>query len=136
MDFSICKLCNTEHHVKSGSFTRHLKKEHQLSYKDYLIKTEYNGVPPKCQCEQLDIFHKVKNGNSYNYLAEDEDVGIRLLTDFSIDDYEIEIKSTYIMKKQGGIVVLNAKRRAVEKTGKKYILILDKDYSEFAKLNK
>lgn len=325
MGFSICKLCNTEHHVQSGAFSRHLKKEHNLSYKEYLIKTKYNGVSPKCQCgfcnkepefyrgsfkthatghknhqylkkqhiknygiptcptcssdierwhrgkpakycshtcipsqwnqekiketvkkkygvdnvfqadevkkkieekvdrvenskkarktkknkykngnhdpekmrravrkkygvdhisqlrknriasskrmikynsnpknhylskkykntnlyyqssyeleflelcEDLGIIHKVKNGNSYNYLEENQDFGTRLLTDFSIDDYEIEIKSTYIMKKQGGMLVLNAKRRAVEKEGKTYILILDKDYSEFLDINK
>ena len=31
MAVSICRLCNTEHHVQSGFFTRHLKEEHSLS---------------------------------------------------------------------------------------------------------
>jgi len=48
-----------------------------------------------------------------------------------MNGYEIEIKSSWIMKKQGGPSVLFTKRDAVENTGKKYILILDKDYSEF-----
>ena len=51
------------------------------------------------------------------------------MTDFSIDNYEIEIKSSYIMKKQGGIDAVFAKKKAVETSGKKYIFILDKDYS-------
>jgi ribosomal protein L34E len=80
-------------------------------------------------CESLNILDRVKNGNSYEYL--DKDIGHRLLTDFSINDIEIEIKSTYILKKQGGLKVLNAKRKAVESNNKKYIVILDKDYSEF-----
>ena len=46
-------------------------------------------------------------------------------------DFEIEIKSSYILKRQGGLKKLFAKKRAVEITGKKYIFILDKDYREF-----
>lgn len=57
-----------------------------------------------------------------------------MITDFSINNYEIEIKSSWILKKQGGIKKLNEKRKAVELAGKQYIFILDKDYSEFLEI--
>ena len=59
----------------------------------------------------------------------------KLITDFSIDNYEIEIKSSWIMKKQGGIEKVFEKKKAVEKTGKVYLFILDKDYTQFLNLN-
>lgn len=81
-------------------------------------------------CESLNILNKVKNGNSY--LLEDN--VHQTLTDFSIGDYEIEIKSSWILKKQGGVKKMNEKRKAVEAVGKRYIFILDKDYSEFEEI--
>jgi hypothetical protein len=84
-------------------------------------------------CEKMNIFDRVKNGNMYDFLPEESDYGFRTITDFSIDDIEIEIKSSYILKKQGGESVINIKRSAVERAGKKYLLILDKNYSEFEK---
>lgn len=81
-------------------------------------------------CEKNNILNRVKNGNVYDFLPEDSDHGFRTITDFCIGDTEIEIKSSYILKKQGGDKVLNIKRNAVESTGKKYLLILDKKYSE------
>ena len=44
---------------------------------------------------------------------------------------EIEIKSSYILKIQGGIQKIFAKQRAIEHKGRQFIFILDKDYSEF-----
>jgi len=82
-------------------------------------------------CEKNNILNRVKNGNVYDFLPEDSDHGFRTITDFCIDDTEIEIKSTYILEIQGGDIVLNIKRSSVERTGKKYLLILDKKYSEF-----
>jgi len=38
------------------------------------------------------------------------------------------------MKKQGGVSKLFAKKEAVECTGKKYIVIMDKDYTEFLEI--
>lgn len=46
-------------------------------------------------CESIGIIHKVRNGNTYYYINK---IG-GLLTDFCIGNYEIEIKSTYIMEK-------------------------------------
>jgi len=81
-------------------------------------------------CEKINILDKVNNGNRYSYSDH------FYFTDFSIDNYEIEIKSSWIMKKQGGIEKVFEKKEAVEKTGKKYLFILDKDYSEFLKIYK
>lgn len=85
-------------------------------------------------CEKNNILDKVKNGNIYNFLPEHTDYGFRTITDFCIGDIEIEIKSTYILEKQGGDVVIDIKRKAVESTGKQYLLILNKEYSEFNKI--
>jgi hypothetical protein len=84
-------------------------------------------------CEKLNILDKVENGNVYNFLLEDTNFGFRTITDFCIGDTEIEIKSTYILEKQGGQNIIEIKRRAVESDCKKYLLILDKKYSEFDK---
>ena len=54
--------------------------------------------------------------------------------ELSIDDTEIEIKSSYILDKQGGETMLDKKRKAVQESGKNYLLILDKNYKEFLNL--
>ncbi len=87
-------------------------------------------------CEKMNILDRVKNGNIYNFLPEESDYGFRTITDFCINNIEIEIKSTYILEKQGGDFVIDIKRKAVESAGKKYLLILDKKYSEFEKIIK
>lgn len=84
-------------------------------------------------CERNNIFDKVKNGNIYDFLPEESDYGFRTITDYSIGDLEIEIKSSYILEKQGGYDVIDIKKSAVERAGKKFLLILNKDYSEFEK---
>lgn len=84
-------------------------------------------------CERNNIFDKVKNGNIYDFLPEESDYGFRTITDYSIGDLEIEIKSGYILEKQGGYDVIDIKKSAVERAGKKFLLILNKDYSEFEK---
>lgn len=84
-------------------------------------------------CERLNILDRISNGNSYKYLNKNSRK--RLLTDFCLDNkFEIEIKSSYIMKKQGGISEIFNKKESVEFKGKKYIFILDKDYKEFLSL--
>lgn len=94
---------------------------YQSSYEYYFL--EY--------CEKNKIIDKVKNGNIFNFLESEHKFGIRTITDFSVDNIEIEIKSSYILEKQGGYDVIDIKKRSVERSGKKYLLILDKDYSEF-----
>jgi hypothetical protein len=88
-------------------------------------------------CERNEVLDRISNGSSFNFINEDKQYGQRYMSDFGLDnEYEIEIKSTYILKKQGGIKVLMAKKNAVESAGKKYIFILDKDYSEFLNIIK
>jgi hypothetical protein len=87
-------------------------------------------------CEKNNILGRVKNGNVYNFLPNESSCGFRTLTDFCIDDIEIEIKSTYILEKQGGQDIIDIKRSAVERASKQYLLILDKHYEEFDKVIK
>lgn len=86
-------------------------------------------------CEKLGIIDKINNGNIYTYIVCDNKHR-RIITDFSIGNLEIEIKSTYILEKQGGIDKLNKKKDLVEMKGNKYILILDKKYDEFDEIIK
>lgn len=46
----ICKICKEEHDYVSGFFNRHLEESHNMSLEDYVILTDYNNVPPKCEC--------------------------------------------------------------------------------------
>lgn len=104
-------------------------------YKDteltYQSSYEYDFLE---YCEKNNILDRVENGNIYNFLPEELDYGFRTITDFCIGNIEIEIKSTYILEKQGGYEVIDIKRKAVESAGKQYLLILDKDYSELQKI--
>lgn len=83
-------------------------------------------------CEAKGILSCIENGHSYKYL--DKMHGRNLITDFSYQNYEIEIKSSWILEKQGGIEKIEAKRSTVENSGKNYILILDKNYQEFLEI--
>lgn len=86
-------------------------------------------------CNKKSILNQLKNPKTFKYLKEDRFAGIRHLPDFQFgDDYIIEIKSTYIMNLQGGEKVIEAKRRAVEASGIKYLLILDNCFDKFDKL--
>lgn len=110
------------------------KKNHRIKkYKNteiyYQSSFEYDFLE---LCEKNTILSRISNGSSFNFINDDMQYGHRYMSDFCFDNkYEIEIKSSYIFKKQGGIKVLMAKKNAVESADKKYIFILDKDYSEF-----
>lgn len=82
-------------------------------------------------CEKNKILNRIRNGNVYDFLVEEYNYGFRTITDFSIDDIEIEIKSSYILEKQGGQKIIDIKKKSVERKGKTYLLILDKNYKEF-----
>ncbi len=46
-----CKICNKEFlNNLAGSLTIHIKDEHNLELKDYIIKTEFNDIAPQCAC--------------------------------------------------------------------------------------
>ena len=128
---------------RQNSSKRMIKNNSLFDFKNYFKVKKYKETDLCYQslyeyhfleyCEKNNILDRVKNGNVYEFLTEENEYGFRTITDFCIDDMEIEIKSTYILEKQGGDIVLNIKRDAVERTGKKYLLILDKKYTEFDK---
>lgn len=108
-----------------------LKYYNTKKYNDFLY---YQGLYEKHfldLCNEIGIIDEIQNGHSFEYLECDNKFGYRTLTDFSYKDFEIEIKSKWILEKQGGFEKIEAKRRSVENKNKKYILILDKDYTEF-----
>jgi len=120
------KMVNTK---LTKTQTGEIKFYNTKKYKDtnlyYQGSYEYDFLE---LCEKLDFIHFILNGNVYKYI--DNLNHFRMLTDFSFGDYEIEIKSTYILNKQGGLDLIKMKKDNVESKGKKYILILDKNYSE------
>lgn len=80
-------------------------------------------------CEQLGIINELENGKSFNYLSEDKEFGYFHLPDFMYKNNVIEIKSAWILDRQGGYPLIEAKRRAVESQGYNYIVILDNDFT-------
>lgn len=125
---------------RDNSSKRMIENNSKYNFKEYYKVKKYKDTELYYQssyeyhfleyCEKHDILDKVKNGNVYDFLPEERDYGFRTITDFSIGDIEIEIKSKYILEKQGGYFMLNIKQKAVERLNKKYLLIIDKDYSE------
>lgn len=83
-------------------------------------------------CRSKKVLNKLENSKTFKYLKEDRFAGIRHIPDFKFgDDYIVEIKSTYIMNLQGGKKIIEAKKRAVESTGMKYLLIIDNNFRKF-----
>jgi|AntAceMinimDraft_10_1070366.scaffolds.fasta_scaffold06563_3 hypothetical protein len=117
--------------IVSGKINFYNTKKYKDTELYYQSSYEYDFLQ---LCENKKILHRISNGHFYNYLKEDKDMGFRTITDFCLDDkFEIEIKSTYIMKKQGGVERVFAKKRAIEVNNKKYVFVLDKNYSSFVK---
>ena len=81
-------------------------------------------------CEQLGIITELENGKSFNYLSDDKEFGYFHLPDFMYKNNVIEIKSAWILDRQGGYPLIEAKRRAVESQGYNYVVILDNDFSQ------
>ncbi len=120
--------------VVNGKTNLYKQKKYKDMHLNYQSSFEYDFLK---LCESYNILDRISSGNRYPYIKEDKDFGHNILTDFCLDDkFEIEIKSSYILKIQGGMKKLFAKKRAVESRGKGYIFILDKDYSEFIEIMK
>jgi hypothetical protein len=85
--------------VLSGKIKLYKIKKYKDTDLNYQSSYEYEFLE---LCEELDILNDIKNGNSYEYLDEDKDFGFRTLTDFTYKHIEIEIKSAWILEKQGG----------------------------------
>lgn len=43
-----CKICSKERTARG--FGQHIQKSHNMSLKEYIIKYEYNNIPPTCAC--------------------------------------------------------------------------------------
>lgn len=87
-------------------------------------------------CENIGIINLIKRSKSFKYLKEDIKFGIKHLPDFEFKNtYIIEIKSTYILNKQGGFDKINAKKRSVESNHYQYLLILDNNFDEFTRIS-
>lgn len=118
--------------INSGEINFYKNKKYKGTNLNYQSSYELDFLE---LCEKEEILEFISNGKWHKFIEQDKIYGENLVTDFCFgDDYEIEIKSSYILKRQGGIKKLFAKKRAVESEGKKFIFILDKDYSEFLEL--
>jgi len=57
-----CKICLIEFSNNlGGQLTNHLKESHGVSLRDYTIKFDYGGVPPRCECglcEEIPVFSR------------------------------------------------------------------------------
>lgn len=56
MKLEKCKICGINFAQKSGHFSIHLKKEHNLTLENYIVYTEYNNIHPKGQCGYSKIY--------------------------------------------------------------------------------
>lgn len=81
-------------------------------------------------CEKHNLLQYLDNSPTFKYL--DSSIGKWHLPDFKFnEDFIIEIKSSYWLKRQGGWNKINAKKESVEANGYQYIFILDENYEEF-----
>jgi hypothetical protein len=64
----ICGICGKEFKNNlGGQLTVHIKKYHNISYEDYYVITELNGIEPKCQCGLCDERPYFYRGNFKKY---------------------------------------------------------------------
>jgi len=116
-------------------YNENVNNNHTIKYyKDtdiyYQSKYEYDFLE---YCETHNLLQLIKNSPTFKYI--NESFGNWHIPDFLFNNkYIIEIKSTYWLKRQGGWNKLNAKKESVEESGYKYILILDKNMSEFLEI--
>lgn len=115
--------------IETGEIIFFRTKQYKDTALHYQGTYEYDFLE---YCENAGILEEIKNSKSFKYLKEDELLEKRHLPDFLFrQNYIIEIKSTYILEKQGGWSIIDAKKRSVESCGYVYLLILDKNMSEF-----
>lgn len=63
-----CKLCDFQCETNSGGdLTKHIKNVHDKSLVEYVIVTEYNNTPPKCQCGYCDDIPEFYRGYFKKY---------------------------------------------------------------------
>ena len=82
-------------------------------------------------CEKLNLLKEIHNSPRFYFLDSNK----YHLPDFKFrENYIIEIKSTYWMNRQGGIDLINKKKKSVENKGYKYIFCLDENNEDFMKI--
>lgn len=57
-----CKICDTLVANTPNVLSRHIKKEHNLSYEDYIVIFYYDGIHPVCACGCLNKLRRHKGG--------------------------------------------------------------------------
>lgn len=63
-----CELCDKKFKNNlGGQLTVHLEQEHNMSYEDYYVKTELNGVEPKCKCDYCNGRPNFRRGKFSKY---------------------------------------------------------------------
>lgn len=67
-----CEICGKGYHYQSGAFSLHIKKEHNIELKDYVLKFEYD-VPPKCKCGVCDELPRFERGVFNDYAKGHKD---------------------------------------------------------------
>ena len=63
-----CFICNDKFINNSGGqLTSHIKKCHNMTLEEYIILTEYNNIPPKCECGLCDDIPHLYRGKFLKY---------------------------------------------------------------------
>ena len=69
----ICKICNQEFKNNlGGDLTKHINDVHDMSYENYYILTELNGIEPKCQCGLCNEKPNFRRGKFSKYAINHE----------------------------------------------------------------
>ena len=63
---SLCKICNLN--FESASYSNHFRT-HNITFEDYIILYNYNGIRPTCGCE-CNTPTKYENGDSKKYVGD------------------------------------------------------------------
>lgn len=70
VDCQICGKSFGDGQVQAGMLTRHVRSEHGLSKKQYVIETEYDGDPPSCACGMCNEEPYFNRGEFSDYALE------------------------------------------------------------------
>lgn len=116
-------MCKYNDNVNSNHKIRYYKDTHLY----YQSMHEYRFLK---YCENHNLLQYVDNSPTFKY--HDKSLGKWHLPDFKFkDNFIVEIKSSYWLKRQGGLEILKAKKESVEYIGYQYIFILDENYENF-----
>lgn len=73
-----CYFCSTVFDGKTiAKLANHVRKEHGLSFEDYVVQSEYNGIPPKCACGLCNEQTFFNRGKFSEYALDHEKFKVR-----------------------------------------------------------